>query len=150
MAQIRAAENDIADAVRTKQYYTLLQLRDLVRDYQIGGVAGQQIITLIADLAWGHALQRKRYAEGTPQAEDPSIKRGQALLEQLKSGARIFNLEGVQQTDGAGNVIGIYGGQEKPNAGLLSSSTMHTDLGRPVGLWGEHHHHWWDRGHYGG
>lgn len=153
VAQVQAAENDIVEAVRTKQYYTLQQLRDLVRNYQLGGVggfvAGTQIITLIADLAWTHALQRKRYAEGTPQADDPSVKRGQALLEQLKTGSRIFILEGVQQTDGAGNVIGTYGGQEKPNAGIMSGHTMHSDVGRPTGIWGDIPHSHWRHHHPG-
>lgn len=152
IAQVQAAENDIVEAVRTKQYYTLQQLRDLVRNYQLGGVggfvAGTQIITLIADLAWTHALQRKRYAEGTPQADDPSVKRGQDLLQQLKTGSRIFILEGVQQTDGLGNVIGIYGGQEKPTAGIMSGHTLHSDVGRPSGVWGDlPHSHWRDNWH---
>ncbi len=133
---VRSAEIDILEAVRTRQTYTLLELQDLVRDYQIGGTKGQQIMSLIADRAWGYAIQRKRYPAGTPQGDDPAFKNSEEKLKQLREGSRIFIMEGVQQTDGSGNVIGTYGGQERPNAGLVSGSVLRTDVGRPVGMWG--------------
>lgn len=149
VAVVASAEIDVLNAVRQKQLYSLIVLQDLVRDYQLGGTPpagtyGQQLVSIIADLAWKHAIKRKRYPEGTPQGDDPAAKISNEQLELLQKGNRIFVIEGMVQTDGMGNVIGTYGGQEKPLAGLLLGSTMRSDIGRPVGVWGDvgRRHHW--------
>lgn len=136
IALVRTAENDIVQAVRTKQQYTVQALQDLVRDYQMGGDQGHQIVSLIADLAWCHAIGRKRYPKGTPQGEEPACDRAKEEIKQLQAGSLIFVMEGVEMTDGAGHVVGTYDGQGKPNAGMLTGSTLKGGIGHPVGLWG--------------
>jgi hypothetical protein len=140
IAIVQAAEGDVVTACRTKQLYTLQVLRDLVRDYQVHTTLskfGNQILSLIADLAWGRACLRKRYAKDTPQGQDPGLDLGKDRLELLKSGSRIFVIEGMEMTDGAGNVIGIYGGQNEPNAGIMTGYTLRSNIGSPVPLWGD-------------
>lgn len=133
------AQTDVLEALRTKQQYSLQTLKDMIRDYQLGGNYGYQLMQVIADCAWMHAQERKRYASGTPQAEDPTRKRAEDELAALKSGSRIFILEGMQMTDGNNNVIGVYT-DVKSTVGLVSGHTLRSDVGRPLHLWGTSHH----------
>lgn len=135
VAIVRAAESEVVRACRTKDNYSIQQLRDLVRNYRNGGVMGDQLLNLIAELVWSAAIRRKRFASGTPQGDDPSWKFVSERLTQLESGERIFVLEGVEETNGSGTVLGTYG-EEVPEAGLLSGGQLCSSVGQPVQLWG--------------
>lgn len=132
---VGAAEFDVLEAVRTKQHYTIQQLKDMIIDFHNGGQYGVQLLKIIADLAWGHANLRKRYSKDTPQGQDQGFDLGEKTLKALSDGEKIFVISGMNQTDGNGNVIGTYG-EQIPNAGLVSGSSIRTDVGRPPGLWG--------------
>lgn len=136
---VNAAQGDVASACRKGDFYELQQLRDLVRAGKSGNAIqsalGGKILALIADLAWARASRRKRYAKGTPQADDPSFELGQEELEQLRHGERIFVLDGVEKTDGAGNVLGLYG-EDVSKAGLMEGSRLVSDINNATRLWG--------------
>jgi len=132
---VRSAEQKLCSAVRVKNFYSLQQLRDLVYDFQNGGTSGEQIIEIIADLAWCGATKRKRWPAGTPQGDDPACERAEAYLDRIRAGERIFVLEGVTQHDSTGVVLGVYG-QEIPEDGLMEGRGLVSDIGNPSHLWG--------------
>lgn len=124
---VNAAQDDVASACRRGDFYELQQLRDLVRAAKSSdttqSILGGKLMGLIADRAWVRATVRKRYTKASPQGEDPAIESSENELEQLRKGERIFVLEGVQQTDGKGNVIGVYG-EQVPVAGLMEGGQL--------------------------
>lgn len=152
-----AAENIIAMACRQRSVYTLQQLRDLVSDYHLPpgtisgtgadahevGISGQQLIELIADVAWCQANRRKRYAVDSPQAKDPSCDRAEERLNLLRSGERIFVMDGVQKFDGNTwtgtwygpevSLAGVMHGGSLSNAGLCAPRLWGCNLQRPRG-----------------
>lgn len=138
---VRSAEGLICDAARRGEAYSLQELRDLVRNFQLAQTPpmGEQLMSLIAELTWAGAIRRKRYASGTPQGDDPAQELANARLAELLAGTKIFVLEGVEMTDGAGNVIGHYG-TEIPQAGHMSSGQICSSVGRPTRLWGVNNH----------
>jgi hypothetical protein len=56
-------------------------------------------------------------------------------LDRLQNGARIFVLEGVEQTDGNGKVIGTYGA-DVPNAGVMEGGRLHSNIDCARHFWG--------------
>jgi len=137
---VNAAQGDVAAACRKGDYYELQQLRDLVRagksSNALQASLGAQILDLIADCAWCRATRRKRYTKASPQGEDPSCEIAENKLEQLRHGERIFVLDGVEQTDGAGNVLGVYG-EAVERAGVMEGSQLVAEtIDNAVRLWG--------------
>ncbi len=134
---VGAAENQVAMAVRQRATYTLQELRDLVRDYHLPagtisgtgadahlvGISGQQLITIIADLAWAGANRRRRYAKGSPQEEDPSRPEAEERLNLLREGSRIFVLDGVEVWDGD-TWTGTWYGPEVSEAGIMVGGSI--------------------------
>lgn len=121
------AQATIVMACRKSNIYSVQQLKDLVRNAQLnvpaGQAPGQQLIMLIADTAWCQIVKRRRYPKGTPQGDDETCKRSQEMLEELRTGNRIFELDGVEETDGSGNVIGVYA-SDAAAAGLMEAGVL--------------------------
>ena len=147
---VRAAEGLVVMACRTKNYYTLQQLRDLVRDYHLPagtisgtgadahlvGISGAQIIQLIADLVWCKANTRKRYTKESPQGQDSACEDAENKLNLLKSGERIFVMDGVMVYDSLGNWTGTWYGSDASDAGeMLAGNLNDAGLCAPR-LWG--------------
>lgn len=146
---VRTAESAVAMACRTKAIYTLQELRDLVRDYHLPagtisgtgadahevGISGQQIIALIADIAWCRANLRKRYTKESPQGQDPACEDAENRLNLLKSGERIFVLDGVMKYDGD-TWTGDWYGSEVSDAGLMGSGNLNDAGLCAPRLWG--------------
>ena len=146
---VRTAEGMVAMACRTKNTYSLQQLRDLVRDYQLPagtisgtgadahevGISGHQIIELIANLAWCKANSRKRYTKDSPQGQDPACEYAEDRLNLLKAGERIFVMDGVMQYDGT-TWTGTWYGGEISEAGTMSSGNLNDAGLCAPRLWG--------------
>lgn len=140
---VQAAESIVCRACASRNTYTLQQLRDLVRDYQLPagttsgtgvylhavGISGGQLMELIADVCWCQANRRKRYAVDSPQSKDPSCERAEMVLDQLRAGERIFVLDGVMVYDSLGVWTGEWYGSDVQNAGLLDSGSLNTGSG---------------------
>jgi hypothetical protein len=136
---VNSAQGTLVQACRRGQYYSLRQLRDLVRNAHLaddpGQDPGQQIMSIIADIVWCRAIGRKRYPKGTPQGDDVAYDRYTMQLDQLRRGERVFVLEGVEETDDAGNVIGVYT-DTIPAAGILTGGQLVADTNAATRLWG--------------
>lgn len=87
----QSAWRSVIQAATRGEVYTIDELTDLANDR----VRGQDLIELCADLFWHRLIKRRRYVQGEPQAQDANIERAEAMLEALRRGERIFNLEGV-------------------------------------------------------
>lgn len=125
-------------ACREANYYSLQQLRDLVRDYHLPagnisgtgadahvvGISGGQLIELIANLTWCRANKRKRYTKESPQGQDSACEDGENTLNLLKSGERIFVMDGVMQYDAQGNWTGTWYGADASDAGMMSAGSL--------------------------
>lgn len=133
---VRAAEGRICQATRVKNQYSLQQLRDLVLDAQTGGVMGQQLMWLIADVAWCATVGRKRYSADSPQAKDPACESAEKYLEMLQSGEKIFVLDGVPVHDGDGNLTGDVYGPDVSEVGVLEGSRLHSNIDCAHRFWG--------------
>lgn len=140
---VAAAENLIVQACRTRDTYSLQELRDLVRDYHLPpgtisgtgtaahevGLSGQQLIMLVADLSWCRAMKRKRWVKDSPQGQDPACEDAEAKLDQIRAGDRIFVMQGVEVYDLLGNWTGGWYGTEAPDAGVIQSGNLNTHTG---------------------
>lgn len=137
---MRAASGYVVQAVRNKNQYSLQQLRDLVYDVQSGGVGGiimgDQLMKLIADIAWCMANTRKRYSVDAPQTKDPACQSSQEYLDRLQKGERIFVLEGVQIRNPDGTLTGQYYTSDIPEVGVLEGERLHSNIDLATRFWG--------------
>ncbi len=141
---VRSAYNEILQAVLKGEKYSLDQIKDLVLDFiaskesRPSANLGQQIVTLVADLAWAAAVRRKRYVKESPQGVDPSVEKSKEDLDRLRRGERIFILDGVDVTDSTGNpqVPPVKYGKEIEVAGHTVGGSLLNNSHCPTGLWG--------------
>lgn len=139
---VRAAYTDLLMAVAKGEKYSIKEIEDLVVDFLLadeGKYRGQQVISLVADLTWKRAVISKRYVKDSPQSEDYAIKSTEEDLARLRTGERIFVLEGINVTDEDYEVQDppVYYGPEIQTAGHTTGGDgawMNDNY--PTGLWG--------------
>jgi hypothetical protein len=128
-ALCQAAWREVVMAATRGELYTLQQLTDLAAD----PVRGQDLVSLVADLFWRRLVRRRRYVKGEPQADDAAGEAADQLLEALRRGERIFNLEGVADSVNGGTYENELGERTALSVGRLGS----TDLDHPEDrFWG--------------
>lgn len=143
LALIKTAYSDLLMAVLEGEQYSKKEIEDLVWAFlakSTNEYLGRQVISIVADLLWMRAVQRKRYTAETPQGKDPTIERAENALEMLKKGLRIFVMEGVFITDDKGVATLDTYGNEKPVAGhAVGGDGSLLNDGYPSKLWGCKH-----------
>lgn len=153
-----AAQGYVTNRLTVANRYTVQQLRDLISDAKYAlptyipydpltgipghwvGIAGQQMMAIVADAFWCRLISRKRYPADGPQGKDMSCQMLEEELKSLQSGETILTLNGVVQhepiSDGSGEkAVGLYG-NDVAMAGLMFSGNLSTDMDCLYRLWG--------------
>lgn len=139
---VRTAYNDLLMAAAKGEKYTVKQIEDLVVDFLLkndGKYRGQQVVKLVADLTWKIAVISKRYVKDSPQSQDATITSTEDDLMRLRTGEKIFVLEGVNVTGDDYEIQSppVYYGPEVQVAGHTTGGDGEwMRAGYPAGLWG--------------